>query len=164
MDSTPALPDGIRVAGPDDVPDLLRLIHALAAYERDPDAVVNTEEKLDTWLFGPDAVAEALVAEFDGRVVGMALWYRSYSTWTGVPGAYLEDLFVEEEHRGRGFGKAFFTALAAIVVARGYERLEWVVLDWNTPSIEFYEHLGGRPMSGWTTYRLVGEELRALAE
>ncbi|WP_240771260.1 GNAT family N-acetyltransferase [Nocardioides sp. GY 10113] len=164
MTTAPALPEGIRAATADDVPDILRLIRELAEYERDPDAVVNTEEKLRTWLFGPDAVAEALLAEYDGRVVGVALWYRSYSTWTGVPGVYLEDLFVEEEHRGRGFGKAFFRALAAIVVARGYERLEWVVLDWNTPSIEFYERLGGRPMKGWSTYRLVGEDLRALAE
>lgn len=158
-----ALPDGLRPATPADAPDLLRLIRALADYERDPDAVENTEEKLLDHLFAPDAVASALVAEVDGRVVGMAIFYRSYSTWTGVPGLYLEDLFVEETHRGSGLGKAFFVALATIVAARGYERLEWVVLDWNAPSIAFYDALGGRPMKGWSTYRLTGEPLRALA-
>ena len=157
------LPDRLRPASEDDVPDLLRLINALADYERDPDAVANTEDKLRTWIFGADAVASALVAEVDGRVVGIAIYYRSYSTWTGVPGLYLEDLFVEEEHRGSGLGKAFFVALASIAEARGYERLEWVVLDWNSSAIAFYDGLGGRPMKGWSTYRLTGERLRDLA-
>lgn len=157
------LPDGLRLATIDDAGEILRLIRALADYERDPDAVENSEEQLRTWLFGPDAVASALLAEVDQRVVGIAIFYRSYSTWTGVPGLYLEDLFVEEQHRGRGFGKAFFTALATIAERRGYQRLEWVVLDWNEPSIAFYDALGGRPMKGWSTYRLTGDRLRDLA-
>ncbi|HWI44226.1 MAG TPA: GNAT family N-acetyltransferase [Nocardioides sp.] len=158
----PHLPEGIRTARPDDVPDILRLVHELAVYERDPDAVRNTPELLQEWLFGDDAVASALVAEVAGRVVGIALWFRTYSTWTGVPGIHLEDLFVEPEHRGSGTGKALLTALARIAVARGYQRLEWVVLDWNEPAIAFYESLGARPMKEWTTYRLTGDPLAEL--
>jgi len=156
------LPPGIRVATVDDAADIVRLVRELAIYEREPDAVANTAELVERWLFGDDAVASALVAEIDGRVVGVAVWYRSYSTWTGVPGLYLEDLFVEPEHRGHGFGKAFLVALARIALDRGYQRLEWVVLDWNTPAIEFYDALGGRPMQQWTTYRVDGERLAAL--
>lgn len=156
------LPEGIRSATPEDIPDILRLITELAVYEREPDAVQNTPELLERWLFGEDAVASVLVAEVDARVVGIALWYRSYSTWTGVPGIYLEDLFVEPGHRGHGFGKGFLQALARIAVDRGYQRLEWVVLDWNAPSIAFYEALGARPQEGWSTYRLTGGALEEL--
>lgn len=157
------LPPGIRVATPDDVDDILRLIRELADYEREPaETVRNTPERLQEWLFGDDAVASCLVAESDGKVVGLALWFRTYSTWTGVPGIYLEDLFVEPGHRGSGLGKAFLVALSRIALARGYQRVEWVVLDWNTPSIEFYEALGARPMKEWHTYRLTGEALAAL--
>lgn len=152
----------IREATVADSGDILRLVRELAIYERDPDAVVNTPELVERWLFGDDTVASALVAEVDGRVVGVAVWYRSYSTWTGVPGIYLEDLFVEPEHRGHGFGKAFLVALARIALYRGYQRFEWVVLDWNTPAVEFYEALGARPMKQWSTYRLEGEGLAAL--
>lgn len=160
----------IREATVDDAPEILRLIRELATYEREPDAVVNTEELVERWLFGPDAVASALVAELDPstgsgtkKVVGVAVWYRSYSTWTGLPGIYLEDLFVEPEARGHGFGKALLVALAGIARDRGYARFEWVVLDWNTPAIEFYDSLGGRPMKEWTTYRVDGERLAVLA-
>jgi len=149
----------IREATTADAADILRLVRELAIYERDPDAVTNSVELVERWLFGEHAVASALVAEHDGRVVGVAVWYRSYSTWTGVPGIYLEDLFVEPEHRGLGFGKAFLVTLARIALERGYQRFEWVVLDWNTPSIEFYEALGARPMQQWTTYRVEGEQL-----
>ena len=129
--STVELPPGIRVATVDDAPDILRLIRELAIYEREPDSVANTQDLVERWLFGDDAVASALVAELDpatgsggtGKVVGVAVWYRSYSTWTGVPGVYLEDLFVEPEHRGHGFGKAFLVALARIALDRGYQRL-----------------------------------------
>jgi GNAT superfamily N-acetyltransferase len=96
-------------------------------------------------------------------VVGIAIWYRTYSTWTGLAGIHLEDLFVEPDARGNGFGRAFLVALAQIALDRGYARFEWVVLDWNTPAIEFYESLGGRPMGQWTTYRVDGERLAALA-
>ncbi|WP_183095714.1 GNAT family N-acetyltransferase [Nocardioides stalactiti] len=156
------LPPGVREARVGDAADIVRLVRALADYEREPDAAVITPELVERWLFGDDAVASALVAEVDGRVVGIAVWYRSYSTWTGVPGIYLEDLFVEPDHRGAGFGRAFLVALARIALARGYQRFEWVVLDWNTPAIEFYDALGGRPMQGWTTYRVDGERLAAL--
>jgi len=149
----------IREATVADAADILRLVRELAIYERDPDAVTNSVELVERWLFGEHAVASALVAEHDGRVVGVAVWYRSYSTWTGVPGIYLEDLFVEPEHRGHGFGKAFLVTLARIALERGYQRFEWVVLDWNTPSIEFYEALGARPMQQWKTYRVEGEQL-----
>lgn len=156
------LPEGVRVARPEDVPDVLRLIRALADYEREPDAVATTEADLHRWVFGDDAVANVLVAEAGGRVVAMALWFRTYSTWTGVPGIYLEDLFVEPAARGSGLGKALLTALARIAVDRGYRRVEWAVLDWNTPSIEFYEALGARPMQEWSTYRLTGAALESL--
>ena len=149
----PRFPDSIREATPDDIPELLRLINDLAVYEREPDAVRNNPELIAQWLFGPDAVGSALVADVDGRVVGMAIWFRTYSTWTGVPGIYLEDLFVEPEHRGSGLGRAFLVALARIAVDRGYQRVEWAVLDWNTPSIEFYDALGAHPVPGWTRYR-----------
>lgn len=158
-----ALPDGIREATPADVPDILRLIRELAAYEREPDAVDTTEELLQTWLFESDPVAAVLVAEVDERVVGIALWFRTYSTWTGVPGIYLEDLYVEPGQRGRGLGKALLASLARIAVDRGYQRVEWAVLDWNTPSIEFYEALGAKPMQEWTTYRLTGDALAGLS-
>ncbi|MFC5727958.1 MULTISPECIES: GNAT family N-acetyltransferase [Nocardioides] len=156
------LPEGVRAATPEDVPDILRLIRELAIYEREPDAVATTEDELQTWLFGPDAVASVLVAELGGRAVGIALWFRTYSTWTGVPGIHLEDLFVEPEHRGSGLGKALLAGLARIAVSRGYARLEWAVLDWNEPSIAFYEALGARPMKEWSTYRLAGADLEAL--
>ncbi|HJQ04530.1 MAG TPA: GNAT family N-acetyltransferase [Nocardioides sp.] len=153
----------IREATPADVPDVLRLIRALATYEREADAVVTTEDDLHRWVFGDDAVASVLVAELEGRVVGIALWFRSFSTWTGQPGIYLEDLFVEPEHRGSGLGLALLGALARIATERGYPRVEWAVLTWNQPSIDFYEALGARHQDAWSTYRLAGEELAALA-
>lgn len=163
-DAGPGLPAGVRHARPEDVPDVLRLIRGLADYEREPDAVETTEDDLQRWVFGDDPVANVLVAESapGGPVVGMALWFRTYSTWTGVPGIYLEDLYVDPQARGTGLGKALLAALARIAVDRGYRRVEWAVLDWNTPSIEFYERLGARPMQEWSTYRLLGEALTEL--
>jgi GNAT superfamily N-acetyltransferase len=158
----PRMPPGIRGATEEDVPEILRLIRELAVYEREPDAVATTEEDLHTWLFGVDPAAHVLLAEVDGRPVGLALWFRTFSTWTGQPGIHLEDLFVEPEHRGSGLGKSLLVALARIAVFMGYRRLEWVVLDWNTPSIAFYEALGARPMKEWTTYRLADEALAEL--
>jgi GNAT superfamily N-acetyltransferase len=155
----------IREATPDDVADILRLIRELATYEREPDAVETTEDDLHRWLFGEDAVASCLVAESGetgSAVVGIALWFRNFSTWTGQPGIYLEDLFVEPAHRGSGLGKALLAALARIAVERGYRRLEWAVLKWNQPSIDFYEALGAQVKDDWWTYQLTGEALAHL--
>ncbi|GAB2986508.1 GNAT family N-acetyltransferase [Nocardioides montaniterrae] len=158
----------IREATRADVPEIMRLIHELAAYEKEPEAVVSTEADLDRWLFGDDAVASALIAESPStgsgtaKAVGMALWFRNYSTWTGQPGVYLEDLYVDPDHRGSGLGKALLVELARIAVERGYSRVEWSVLNWNQPSIDFYEALGARPQDEWTVYRLAGEALTEL--
>ncbi|PDP88302.1 GNAT family N-acetyltransferase [Glycomyces fuscus] len=156
----------IRPARPDDVPVIHALVRELAEYEKEPDAVVATEQDLHTALFGPDAAVFAHVAQEDGgdggAVVGFALWFRNYSTWTGRHGVYLEDLYVRPQARGRGYGLALLRTLARICVERGYTRLEWSVLDWNEPSIRFYEALGSRPMDGWTVRRLDGGALAAL--
>lgn len=164
-DAGPELPVGVRFATPEDVPGVLRLIRGLAEYEREPDAVETTEDDLHRWVFGEEPVANVLVAESGDRsVVGMALWFRTFSTWTGTPGIYLEDLYVDPVARGSGLGKALLTALARIAVHRGYRRVEWAVLEWNTPSIEFYEALGARPMQEWSTYRLTGPALTELGQ
>ena len=153
----------IRPATPEDIPAIARLIRALAEYEKLLDAAVATDDQLREHLFGPTPAAEVLMAEADNRAVGFALYFRTFSTFVGKPGLYLEDLFVEPEYRGRGFGKALLAALARIAVSRGYGRLEWAVLDWNAPSIRFYESLGAKPNSEWTTYRLAGDTLTKLA-
>jgi GNAT superfamily N-acetyltransferase len=153
----------IREATPDDVPVLLQLVRELAAYEREPDAVVATEADLHEALFGPDAVARCHVAEHDGEVVGFALWYRTFSTWTGKPGLWLEDLFVRPAARGTGLGKALLVSLAKVCAERGWTRLEWWVLDWNEPAQGFYRSLGARPEDDWTVWRVSGTDLHALA-
>jgi GNAT superfamily N-acetyltransferase len=153
----------LRAARPGDEPGILSCITALAVYEREPDAVENTVAALTSTLFGSEPRAFAHVVERDGAIVGIAIWFLTYSTWTGRHGIWLEDLFVDEAERGRGYGKALITSLAEVCVARGYSRLEWTVLDWNAPSIAFYRSLGAAPMAEWTTQRLTGEELAALA-
>lgn len=160
-----AMPDArIRTATPADAPEILRLVHALAEYEREPDAVDATEEDFLRVLFPDHGHPSTFchVAEVDGRIVGMALWYLNFSTWTGQQGIWLEDLFVEPEQRGSGLGKALLAALAEVCVERGYRRLEWWVLNWNAPSIAFYESLGAKAQDEWTVYRVDGEELTAL--
>ncbi len=152
----------IRAAQPGDVPEIHRLIRALAEYERSLDSVTATEEDLRRALFGAQPAVFAQVAEHEGTVAGFALWFLNYSTWTGQHGIYLEDLFVDEALRGCGYGKALLTELARLCVERGYQRLEWSVLKWNTPSIEFYKALGAQPMDEWDTYRLAGPALLAL--
>ena len=159
----PDLPTGVRTARPDDVATLLRMIVDLARYERAEDEVVATESGLHDALFGPQAVAFALVAETDGEPVGVALAYRTFSTWVGRPGVHLEDLFVEPDARGTGRGEALLSALARITEANGWGRLEWDCLDWNTPSIGFYEALGAERVGGWISYRATGSTLRELA-
>jgi GNAT superfamily N-acetyltransferase len=144
----------IREATPDDVPQVLALIRELAEYEGEPDAVVATEAGLYDALFGADAFAKCHIAERDGAVVGFALWFRNFSTWLGKPGIYLEDLFVQPDHRGSGLGKALLTTLIAIARERGYGRVEWSVLDRNEPAIGFYRAIGATPNDEWTVWRL----------
>jgi GNAT superfamily N-acetyltransferase len=153
----------IRLARPDDVPELLRLVRGLAEYEREPDAVEATEPSLHAALFGPEPLVHALVAEAGERLVGMAVWFLAFSTWTGRHTLFLEDLFVEADQRGTGLGRQLMVALAAEAVARGCGRMDWSVLNWNEPSIGFYRALGARPMSEWTGWRLDGDGLRRLA-
>ena len=157
------LKPGIRVARPEDVPRIRELIVELATYERMPDEARATDEQLRAALFGERPAVFALVAEADGSVVGFALWFLNFSTWEGVHGIYLEDLYVRPEARGHGFGKALLQSLAAIAVHRGYARFEWWVLNWNTPSIEFYQAMGAVPMDEWTVFRLSGPALRSAA-
>jgi GNAT superfamily N-acetyltransferase len=152
----------IRAAGPEDVPAIYRLIRALAEYERSLPRVTGTEDDLRQALFGAQPAVFAHVATREGRVVGFALWFLNYSTWTGQHGIYLEDLFVDETMRGSGCGKALLTELARVCVERGYQRLEWSVLRWNEPSIGFYRSLGAVAMDEWDTYRLSGPSLHAL--
>jgi len=140
-------------------------VRELATYERAPEAVEATEPLLAEALFPSDGEAAvfAHVAEVDGVVVGMAVWFVSFSTWTGRHGLYLEDLVVSQAHRGRGIGRRLVAALAAVCVERGYARFEWAVLDWNEPAIGFYRALGAQPMDEWTVFRLSGEALRRAA-
>jgi GNAT superfamily N-acetyltransferase len=155
----------IRTATVDDVPVVVSLVRELATYEREPDAVVATEDDMRAALFAEQPKVFCLVAEDDdGAVVGFAIWFFNFSTWLGVHGVYLEDLFVRPEARGGGHGRALLTELARIAVANGCGRLEWAVLDWNEPAQGFYRTLGAEPMDEWTTWRLTGEPLRRLGE
>lgn len=139
------------------------MVRELADYEKALDEARASEEQLREALFGERPAAFAHVAVTDeGEVAGFALWFLNFSTWRGVHGIYLEDLYVRPSLRGGGYGKALLTELARICVERGYERLEWSVLDWNTPSINFYKSLGARPQDEWTVYRLTDEALTAL--
>ncbi|KAA5832865.1 GNAT family N-acetyltransferase [Saccharopolyspora hirsuta] len=153
----------IRRATEADVPAMVELVHELALYEKAPEKCHLTEQQLRTALFGPDPALFGHVAEVDGAVVGLALWFLNFSTWEGVHGIYLEDLFVRPQQRGSGLGKALLQALAKECVDRGYARLEWQVLDWNEPAINFYKAAGAIPMDEWTVYRLTGEPLRAFS-
>jgi GNAT superfamily N-acetyltransferase len=153
----------IRPATPADVPAIAALIRALAEYEKLSYEVVLAEGALHKHLFGPRPFAEVLLAEDAGKPVGFALFFPNYSTFLGRGGLYLEDLFVLEDYRGKGYGRALLTALARVAVERGCGRLEWAVLDWNEPAIGFYKTLGAKAMEEWTTYRLQGAELQKLA-
>jgi GNAT superfamily N-acetyltransferase len=154
----------IRTATPADVPVIHALIRELAAYEKAPHEARATPEQLHEALFGERPAAYAHIAEDDatGEAVGFALWFLNFSTWRGVHGIYLEDLFVRPAARGAGHGKALLGELARICVTRGYQRLEWSVLNWNTPAMEFYASLGARPQDEWTVYRLTDESLERL--
>ena len=153
----------IRAARPADVPQILQFAKDLANFEREPDAVTATEADLHAGLFGPDPLVEALIAEIDGVAVGSAIFYRTFSTWTGKPGIWLDDLYVRPEARGSGVGKALLVHIAGLAEARGYARFEWWVLDWNEPAIGFYKKLGAKPMDEWTVMRVDGAAIKALA-
>lgn len=154
----------IRPATPEDVPAILGMIRDLAEYEKEPDKVKTTEERLREALFGAaPSVFCHLAREEDGEVAGFALWFVSYSTWLGRHGIHLEDLFVRPAHRGRGHGGRLLAELARICAERGYGRLEWSVLDWNAPAIEVYRALGAVPLDDWVPYRLAGPALERLA-
>jgi GNAT superfamily N-acetyltransferase len=150
----------IRPAELADVPVILKLIRELAEYEKLLDACVATEELLRKNLFGPERAAEALVALHDNAIVGYAIYFKTFSTFLARPGLYLEDIYVQPQHRGRGLGKRMLREIARIAVARNYGRVEWCVLDWNAPSIAFYKSLGAFPMDEWTIYRLTGDALQ----
>jgi GNAT superfamily N-acetyltransferase len=152
----------VRPASPADVPSILRLIVALATYEREPDAVQATEATLTQTLFAPDPRVWVHVAEHEGQVVGIAVWFLNYSTWTGRPGIYLEDLFVDDAARGLGAGKALFKALAEEAERLGCARIDWAVLDWNEPAMDFYRAIGGRRQTGWQPWRIDGAALEDL--
>jgi GNAT superfamily N-acetyltransferase len=153
----------IRPARPQDVPTIHRLIRELADYEHELAQARATPGDLSAALFGPEPAVFAHVAEHEGSVVGFALWFRNYSTWTGQHGIYLEDLYVTPAVRGSGLGRALLAELARICVQRGYARLDWVVLDWNAPALAFYARLGADAIDGWRLQRLTGPPLEALA-
>jgi GNAT superfamily N-acetyltransferase len=153
----------IREAVPSDVPAIVGLIGELAEYEHLAHEAAARHEDIHRALFSDSPHVFCHVAEHDGIVVGLALWFLNFSTFHGAPGIYLEDLFVREEHRGAGVGSSLMRELAHLCVERGYTRFQWWVLDWNTPSIGFYESIGAVAMNEWTVFRLSGDPLRAFA-
>src|SRR2546423_13249540 len=154
----------IRPATVADVPIILELIRALATYERAPDDVTATEESLAEVLFGKKPAAEVLLLFENETAAGFAVFFHNFSTWLGRPGLYLEDLFVKPEHRGKGYGRALLVDLAGISRERGCGRMEWAVLDWNEPAIQFYRKIGAKPNEEWTIYRLTSDGISALAD
>jgi GNAT superfamily N-acetyltransferase len=154
----------IREARESDIPVILQFIRDLAEYEKLAHLVTATGERLRATLFGSAPFAEVLIAEEDGKPAGFALFFHNYSTFLAQPGIYLEDLFVKPEYRGRGYGKALLARLARIAHDRNCSRVDWVVLDWNEPSIVFYKSLGAERMDDWHTFRLTGEALEKLAD
>lgn len=157
----------IRLARLGDEADIVAMIHELALFERAPEECTVTQSQITAALFGggqsEPPVASCFLAEVDGEAAAMALWFRNFSTWDGVAGIHLEDLFVRERFRRRGLARDLLAALAAECVAKNYSRLSWAVLDWNTNAIALYDAVGGRPLTEWITYRLSGPELSALA-
>ena len=153
----------IRKATAEDAAQILRFIQALAAFERAPNAVVATEEGLIRDGFGPRPFFECLIADYNGEPAGFALYFFNYSTWVGRPGIYVEDLFVLPDFRRLGIGRDLLRRVAAIALENGCQRLQWQVLDWNTPAIDFYRTIGGEFMDEWRTVRLNGEALERLA-
>ncbi len=153
----------IRYATKADVPRIHQLIKDLAEYEKAPLEAKASLEQIEASLFSTNPHAFCHVVDVDGEVVGISIWFLNYSTWLGKPGIYLEDLYIDPAFRGKGFGLSLLRELAKICIEREYERLQWWVLDWNQPSIEFYKSLGAVPMDEWTVFRLSGEALTKLA-
>jgi GNAT superfamily N-acetyltransferase len=153
----------IRGAAPEDVPLILSFIRELAEYEKLSSVCVATEDQIEAALFGDRPFAEVVIASLDGVPQGFALFFPNYSTFLGRPGLYLEDLFVRPAARGVGLGRELLKHLARLTVERGWGRLEWSVLDWNEPSIQFYKKMGATPMDEWTIFRVTGEALEKLA-
>jgi GNAT superfamily N-acetyltransferase len=154
----------IKPAARAEVPIIHQLIRELAEYERAPQDAVATQAQLDEVLFGQDPSARVLIAREGPEPVGFAVYFFNFSTWLGRPGLYLEDLFVKPEQRGKGYGRALLVRLAEIARERGCGRMEWAVLDWNEPAIEFYKKLGAKPMEEWTVFRLTNDAIATLAE
>jgi GNAT superfamily N-acetyltransferase len=153
----------IRDATPADIDAIYDYIHALAEYEKAPEEAVLSKSDLSQSLFGQSPQVYCLLSVQDEQVTGIAIWHLNYSTWLGKHGIYLEDLFVDPKFRGQGHGKALLVRLAQICVERGYPRFSWWVLDWNKPSIDFYESLGAKAMDEWTVFRVSGDALTKLA-
>ena len=154
----------VRRGEPGDVAAVVGLVHELASYERAGPECQLSEAQLYAALFSPEPALFGHVATVEGEVVACALWFLNFSTWRGVHGIYLEDLFVRPEHRGRGLGRALLAELARECLLRGYARLEWAVLGWNEPAIGFYRSLGAEPLDEWTTFRLSDSSLARLAQ
>jgi len=154
----------IRRARPADAAAITAMIHGLAEFERAPEQCTVVEKQVSAALFGQSTTLQAHVADMDGDVAAMALWFLNFSTWDGVDGIYLEDLFVRPDFRRLGLARGLLSALARECVDNGYTRLSWAVLNWNTDAIALYESVGGRPQSEWTTYRVSGAELAELAD
>ncbi|XXD08414.1 N-acetyltransferase family protein [Klebsiella sp. R445] len=154
----------IRQARPEDVTTIYDMIYELAVYEKAPEQVVTTPDEIRDTLFGADSKTEALICEIDGTSVGYAVFFTSYSTWLGRNGIYMEDLYISPEYRGQGAGRAMLKHIAQCAVQRQCGRLEWSVLDWNQPAIDFYLSIGALPQSEWVRYRLDGEALLKFAE
>ena len=152
----------IRPAKSEEVGEVLQLIQDLATYEKAPEQVEASEEDLLNTIFASDPRVFCDLVEVDGQIAGMAIWFLSYSTWQAKHGIYLEDLFIKPEYRGRGYGKTLLKHLAKICDEKGYGRLQWWVLDWNSPAIEFYKSLGAEAMDEWTVYRTSGKALKDL--
>ena len=153
----------IRTARPGDEAEIVAMIHELAAFERAPEQCGVTEAQINTALFGADPTARCHIAEVNGAVAAMALWFRTFSTWDGVAGIHLEDLFVRPDFRRRGLARALLAGLARVCVDNGYSRLGWAVLDWNADAIALYDEVGGQQLREWIGYRVSGPELSALA-
>ena len=153
----------IRPAQPGDEPAIVSMIYGLAEFEDAVEQCTVTERQITAALFGPEPSASCHLAEVDGEPAAVAVWFRNFSTWDGAAGIYLEDLFVREEFRRLGLGRALLATLARQCVEHGFSRLSWAVLDWNSPAIALYDAVGGKQMSEWITYRVSGSELSALA-